>query len=131
MIFTIKKFVFKYQVCPILLKLWHRKISLQPNFEVSNLKSKKKCATITFPECFTFQANHCTHLSTAVAWREKICKRFVFHKYFCLVLGLLKSRISKKSNEGLERKADFMLFHYKARVQPVSKITTIATRNRC
>jgi hypothetical protein len=28
------------------------------------------------------------------------------------------------------RKSDFKLFHYKARVQPVSKITTIATRNR-
>ena len=72
-----------------------------------------------------------THLSTAVAWRKKKCKHFVFYKYFCLVLGLLKSRISKKSNEGLERKPDFKLFHYKARVQPVSKITTIATRNRC
>ena len=44
-----------------------------------------------------------SHLSTAVAWREKKFKHFVFYKYFCLVLGLLKSRISKKSNEGLER----------------------------
>ena len=72
-----------------------------------------------------------SHLSTAVAWREKKSKHFVFYKYFCLVLGLLKSRISKKSFEGLVRKPDFKLFHYKARVQPVSKITTIATRNRC
>ena len=39
-----------------------------------------------------------THLSTAVAWREKICKHFVFYKYFSLVLGLLKSRISEKIN---------------------------------
>ena len=50
---------------------------------------------------------------------------------FSLVLGLLKSRISKNSLELLLRKLDFKLFHYKARVQPVSKITTIATRNRC
>ena len=72
-----------------------------------------------------------THLSTAVAWREKKFKHFVFNKYFCLVLGVLKSKISKKSNEGLGRKLDFKLFHYKSRVQRVSKITTIAARNRC
>ena len=71
-----------------------------------------------------------SHLSTAVAWREKKYKHFVFNKYFCLVLGLLKSRISKKSFELLLRKLNFKLFHYGARVQPVSKITTIATRNR-
>ena len=75
--------------------------------------------------------DYISHLSTGVTWREKICKHFVFYKYFCLVLGLLKSRISKKSNEGLERKFDFKLFHYKARVLPVSKINTVATRNRC
>ena len=34
-----------------------------------------------------------THLSTAVAWREKKFKHFVFNKYFCLVLGVLKSKI--------------------------------------
>ena len=72
-----------------------------------------------------------THLSTAIAWREKKCKHFVFYKCFCLILGLLKSRISKKSLELLLRKSDFKLFHYKARVQPESKITTIATINRC
>ena len=72
-----------------------------------------------------------SHLSTAVAWREKKSKHFVFNKYFCLVLGVLKSKISKKSNEGLGRKLNFKLFHYKARVQRVSKITTIANRNRC
>merc|ERR1712051_1029057 len=71
------------------------------------------------------------HLSTAVAWREKKCKHFVFYKYFFLVLGLLKSRISEKFNQSLLRKPDFKLFHYKTRVEPVSKITTIATRNRC
>jgi hypothetical protein len=71
------------------------------------------------------------HLSTDVAWREKKFKHFVFYKYFLLVLGLLKSRISEKTTEGLLNKPDFKLFHYKARVQPVSKITTIATRNRC
>ena len=38
------------------------------------------------------------HLSTAVAWREKKCKHFVFNKYFSLVLELLKSRISEKNN---------------------------------
>ena len=72
-----------------------------------------------------------SHLSTAVAQREKKSKQFVFNKYFSLVLGVLKSKISKKSFELLLRKLDFKLFHYKARVQPVSKITTIATRNRC
>ena len=72
-----------------------------------------------------------THLSTAVAWREKKYKHFVFNKYFCLVLGLLKSKISKKSVEPLGRKPDFKLFHYKARVEPVSKITTIATKDIC
>ena len=71
------------------------------------------------------------HLSTAVAWREKKFKHFVFYKYFFLILGLLKSRIFKKSLELLLRKSDFKLFHYKARVQPVSKITTIAARNKC
>ena len=71
------------------------------------------------------------HLSTAVAWREKKFKHFVFNKYFCLVLGVLKSKISKKFGEGFLRKLDFKLFHSKARVQPVSKITTIAARNRC
>ena len=72
-----------------------------------------------------------THLSTAVAWREKKCKHFVFNKYFSLVLGLLKSRISENCMEGLLNNPNFKLFHYKTRVQPVSKITTIATRNRC
>ena len=71
------------------------------------------------------------HLSTAVAWREKKFKHFVFNKYFCLVLGVLKSKISKKSVDSFLRKLDLKLFHYKAMVQPVSKITTIATRNRC
>ena len=72
-----------------------------------------------------------THLSTAVAWREKKSKHFVFNKYFFLILGVLKSKISKKSFEPFLRKLDFKLIHYKARVQPVGKITTIATRNRC
>ena len=52
-----------------------------------------------------------------VAWREKKSKHFVFNKYFCLVLGVLKSKISKKSLEGFLRKLYFKLFHYKARVQ--------------
>ena len=72
-----------------------------------------------------------SHLSTAVAWREKKFKHFVFSKYFCLVLGLLNSRISEKTIEALLNKVDFKLFHYKARVQSITKITTIATRNRC
>ena len=72
-----------------------------------------------------------SHLSTAVAWREKKFKHFAFNQYFYLVLGVLKSKISKKFGEGFLRKLDFKLFHYKAMVQPVSKITTIATRNRC
>ena len=40
-----------------------------------------------------------SHLCTAVAWREKNFKHFVFNKYFFLVLGVLKSKISKKSFE--------------------------------
>ena len=75
--------------------------------------------------------NRSTHLSTDVAWREKKSKHFVFYKYFSLALGLLKSKISEKINQLFLNKLDFKLFHYKARVQPVSKITTIATRNRC
>ena len=71
------------------------------------------------------------HLYTDVAWREKKFKHFVFDKYFSLVLRVLKSKIFQKSNEPFLRKRDFKLFHYKARVQPLSKITTIATRNRC
>ena len=39
-----------------------------------------------------------SHLTPAVAWREKKSKHFVFYKYFSLVLGLLKSRISEKIN---------------------------------
>ena len=78
-----------------------------------------------------FCSRSTSHLSTVVAWREKKIKHFVFYKYFSLVLGLLKSRISEKIIEPLLRKPDFQLFHYKTRVQPVSKITTIATRNRC
>ena len=51
-----------------------------------------------------------SHLSTAVAWREKKeFKHFVFYKYFCLVLGLLNSRISEKTIELLLRKPDFKL----------------------
>ena len=84
-----------------------------------------------FPPENKLKRLYISHLSTAVAWREKKCKHFVFYKYFCLILGLHKSRISKKSLELLLRKYDFNLFHYKARVQPVSKITTIAARNRC
>ena len=45
-----------------------------------------------------------SHLSTAVAWREKKVQAICLLKYFCLVLGLLESRISEKTNEGLGRK---------------------------
>ena len=56
----------------------------------------------------SFSAIICaTHLSTAVASREKKFQHFVFNKYFCLVLGVLKSRISKKSFKLLLRKSDF------------------------
>ena len=48
-----------------------------------------------------------SHLSTAVAWREKKFKHFVFYKYFCLVLGLLNSRISEKTIELLKLKIGF------------------------
>ena len=51
------------------------------------------------------------HLSTAVAWREKKFKHFVINKYFCLVLRILKSKISKKFGEGFLRKLDFKIFH--------------------
>ena len=55
--------------------------------------------------------------------RKKV-QAFIFNKYF-------KSRISEKINQLLLNKLNFKLFHYKARVQPVRKITTMATRNRC
>ena len=57
------------------------------------------------------------HLSSAVAWREKKSKHFVFNQYFSLGLGVLKSKISKKSFEGFLRKLDFKLFHYKTTLQ--------------
>ena len=38
---------------------------------------------------FVKQVRDNTHICTAVAWREKHSKHFVFYKYFCLVLGLL------------------------------------------
>ena len=44
---------------------------------------------------------------------RKKSKCFVFNKYFCLILGELKSKISKKSFKGFLRKLDFKLFHYK------------------
>ena len=65
------------------------------------------------------------HLSTAVAWREKSPSILSLRNIFCRVLGVLKSKISKKFGEGFLRKLDFMLFHYKAMIQPVSKITSL------
>ena len=50
-----------------------------------------------FPDLVSVKVST-SHLSTAVAWREKKSKHFVFNKYFSLVLGLLKSRISEKIN---------------------------------
>ena len=101
-----------------------------PSF-FSTLKSLGPCSKKCFKQANGFSIHTYLHCSTAVAWREKKFKHFVFNKYFSLVLGVLKSKISKKSNEGLGRKLDFKLFHYKARVELVGKITTIATRNRC
>ena len=95
-----------------------------------NKKNQKSLKYLPKKQSFSKEKD-CSHLSTAVARRKKKSKHFVFNKYFSLVLGVLKSKISKKSFEPLLRKLDFKLFHYKARVQPVSKITTIATRNRC
>ena len=73
---------------------------------------------------------HVTPIYSRSLERKKF-KHFVFYKYFSLVLGLLKSRISEKTIKPFLNKPDFKLFHYKARVQLVSKITTIANRNRC
>ena len=87
--------------------------------------------TISMATQLHWNITNSAHLCTAVAWREKKFKHFIFYKCFCLVLGLLKSRNSEKINQPFLNKLDFKLFHYKARVQPVSKITTIATRNRC
>jgi hypothetical protein len=50
-----------------------------------------------------------THLGTDVVWREKIYNNLVFYKYFCLGLGLPRSRISKKSVEDHGRKPNFKL----------------------
>ena len=72
-----------------------------------------------------------SHLSTAVARRKKKSKHFVFNKYFSLVLGVLKSKISKISFDPLLRKLDFNLFHNKARKQPVSKSTPTGSRILC
>ena len=78
-------------------------------------------------ECAT---EHATPIYSRSLERKKV-QAFCLLQIFSLVLGLLKSRIAEKVNQGLVRKPNFKLFHYKTRVQPVSKITTIATRNRC
>ena len=68
------------------------------------------------------------HLSTSVAWRVKMFKHFFFYKYFCLVLGLLKSRVSKKNpSRALGENSILSIFT----IRLVSKITAINTRNRC
>ena len=74
---------------------------------------------------------HCsTPIYSRSLKRKKVQAFWLLPKFF-LILGLLKSRISEKVNQSLLNKLDFKLFHYKARVQPVSKISTIATRNSC
>ena len=98
-------------------------------FKLGFFLPRLKWSTHTFMVSFR-ESISSSHLSTAVAWREKKCKHFVFNKYFSLVLGVLKSKISKKSLLPLLRTLNFKLFYYKARVQLVRKITTIATRNR-
>ena len=91
------------------------------------LNSDIKFIGITLIDC---KYSQLSHLFTAVARREFFFKHFEFYKYFCLILGLLKSRISKQSFKPLGRKPDLNFFHCNARVQPLSKITSIATRNR-
>ena len=87
------------------------------NFKLKVLKYSRNCSfTIPIDTMKSKKSRNISHLSTAVAWRKKICKHFVFYKYFFLILGLLKSRISKKSMQGLGRKLEFKLFHYKTRV---------------
>ena len=53
--------------------------------------------------------------------RKKNLQAFCLLQIF-LSVGLLKSRISKKSFKPLGRKLDFKHFHYKARVQQVTKL---------
>ena len=96
---------------------------------------KKSVTLIKFKLC-TLNSSYSEPINTAVFHRCCTINliRYTSILYFTnifvwYILGL-KSRISKKIVEGLGRKPDFKLFHYKARVQPVSKITTIATRNR-
>ena len=47
-----------------------------------------------------------SHLSTAVAWREKKFKHFVFNKYFCLVLGEKKWPILLQTLNYIARNGD-------------------------
>ena len=92
--------------CPFTFKCDHLEtfVFLNHLFSSHILASRKKwerftASTSKFVFFFLLSKILCTvsHLSTAVAWREKICKHFVFNKYFSLVLGVLKSKISKKS----------------------------------
>ena len=113
--FGVSKYHFSLVILNFLLKLGYPTKLIPTNIKVGqNLRL----------------TSDCTPIYSRSLERKKF-KHFVFNKYFFLVLGVLKSKISKKSFEPFLRKRDFKLFHYKARVQPVSKITTIATRNRC
>jgi hypothetical protein len=41
-----------------------------------------------------YKLTYSSHLSTAIAWREKNCKHFVFYKYFSLVPEFQKKQSS-------------------------------------
>ena len=94
----------------------HAKNRVMSYYGLTENEFKKRCSTHKtsfryIPKCHTTLSR--AHLSTAVAWREKNFKHFVFYKYFSLVLGLLKSRISETCMEGLLNNPDFKLFHYR------------------
>ena len=63
--------------------------------------------------------------------QKKSSSLLSFKNIFLFYQHYLNPEFHKNTNEPFLNKLDFKPFHCKARVQPVSKITTIATRKRC
>ena len=66
-----------------------------------NIRDTAPFSKFTFVVCSVAKTkqSHPTPIYSCSLERKKF-KHFVLNKYFCLVLGLLKSKISKKSTEG-------------------------------
>jgi inorganic pyrophosphatase/exopolyphosphatase len=71
-----------------------------------------------------YKLTYSSHLST---FYSRSLERKKLQAFCLLQIFFSGTRISEKTIEPLLNNLDFKLFHYKARVQPVSKINTIAT----